>query len=201
MGRVLGQDPEKVVRSMGLSPDETQTVIGIPRFPIDPDGVVRGYRGDFADRRVSAARMNSLARAVAEQYSPALHVTKKEVLFNFAGKAGRRKLSTDTCRDFSSAANVSKINLSRIALKMSARDAGPPKLPYLINKIVLVSGAYRRGARYSSDARSEKLPASKCSRRRLIRICTAAGFACCPGRLARCWICWLPLWWSIYISG
>ena len=141
LGRVLGQDPEKVVRSMGLSPDETQTVIGIPRFPIDPDGVVRVYRGDFEIEGLGG-RMNSLARAVAEQYSPALAVTKNEVLFNFAGKAGAENYPPTPAGFFLSSECIENKSFAE-RFKNECKDAVPPKLPYLLNKIVLVSGAYQ----------------------------------------------------------
>ena len=140
LGRVLGEDPEKVIRSMGLSPDETQTVIGIPRFPVDPDGEVRGYRGDFEIEGLGG-RMNSLARAVAEQYSPALAVTKSEVLFNFAGKAGAENYPPTDAGLFLRAECVENKSFAE-RYKNECKDAGQPKLPYLINKIVLVSGAY-----------------------------------------------------------
>ena len=126
---------------MGLSPDETQTVIGIPRFPIDPDGVVRGYRGDFEIEGLGG-RMNSLARAVAEQYSPALAVTKNEVLFNFAGKAGAENYPPTPAGFFLSSECIENKSFAE-RFKNECKDAVPPKLPYLINKIVLVSGAYQ----------------------------------------------------------
>jgi CHASE2 domain-containing sensor protein len=140
LGRVLGQDPEKVIRSMGLSPDETQTVIGIPRFPVDPDGVVREYRGDFEIKGLSG-RMNSLARAVVEQYSPALAVTKKEVLFNFAGKAGAENYAPTDAGLFLRGECIENKSFAE-RFKNECKDPGHPELPYLINKIVLVSGAY-----------------------------------------------------------
>jgi CHASE2 domain-containing sensor protein len=140
LGRVLGQDPEKVISSMGLSADQTQTVIGIPRFPVDPDGVVRGYRGDFEIKGLGG-RMNSLARAVAEQYSPALAVTKSEVLFNFAGKSGAGNYAHTDAGDFLRGECLENKSFAE-RCKTECKDAGPPKLPYLINKIVLLGGAY-----------------------------------------------------------
>jgi CHASE2 domain-containing sensor protein len=140
LGRVLGQDPEKVLLSMGISPDEPQTVIGIPRFPMDPDNVVRGYRGDYEIEGLSG-RMNSLARAVAEQYSPALAVTKHEVLFNFAGKVGAENYATTDAGLFLRGECIDNRFFAE-RFKNECQDAGHPELPYLINKIVLVSGAF-----------------------------------------------------------
>ena len=139
LGRVLGMDPEKVISSMGLSPD-SQTVLGIPRFPEDPDGVVREYRGDFEIKGLGS-RMNSLARAVAEQYSPALNVTKDQVLFNFAGKAGAENYVPTDAGVFLQDECVQNKSFAE-RFQAECKQAGPPELPYLINKIVLLGGAY-----------------------------------------------------------
>jgi CHASE2 domain-containing sensor protein len=139
LGRVLGQDPEKVIESLGVPP-ESQTVIGIPRFPEDPDDVVREYRGDYEIKGLGS-RMNSLARAVAEQYSPALDVTKQEVLLNYAGNSNGAKYGITDAGVFLQNECVENKSFAD-RFKVECQGAAPSPLPYLINKIVLIGGAY-----------------------------------------------------------
>jgi hypothetical protein len=107
--------------------------MGIPSFPTYPDGVVRTYRGEFGvyeshaegdTKTETYRRTDSLARAIAEIYCPALYVTKEEVMFRELRKelVPRKELTN----------NLNKAGSDSLVdhfLKKRCRDLKFPKVP------------------------------------------------------------------------
>ncbi len=146
LGPVLGLDPATAASNLHLPPEQLQTFVGIPRFPVDPDDVLRKYSGEFKVKGFGG-KMYSLARSVAQQYWPTLSVTKSEVFIKYAGTPGVQAYAeTDAgvflrneCDENKSFAERYKVECG----KAISKSPGRPNLPYLINEIVLVGGAYQ----------------------------------------------------------
>jgi CHASE2 domain-containing sensor protein len=85
------EKPIQLYQLLGGFKDCEQALYGIPRFPLDADGVVREYVGEFeVDPQ---QKKPSFARAIAEDYDRVYQSSRKERILNFA--AARPKGAAD----------------------------------------------------------------------------------------------------------
>lgn len=132
-----GEKPIQLYQLLGGAEDCKQALSGVPRFPLDADGVVRRYTGEF---KIDAeAEKQSFARAIAEAYGGIFQKSKSERILNFAADNPKSGISAGAL-----CAVAPEGDCNGHDRHLSAADQGKAKqwVEAARGKIVLIGGAF-----------------------------------------------------------